>query len=144
MSTRSDEILRNEGLNVISQSLYKEIYNELPTKIRDRRRWVWELMQNAKDVIKGKGYVEITLTDKAVTFAHNGSPFTYDNLAAILSQRTSKAPDYTDDQKQSFFDKIFSGEDIDNTELERFLKTSGRFGSGFMTTYLLSKKIELE
>jgi hypothetical protein len=144
MSTRSDEILRNEGLNVISQSLYKEIYNELPTKIRDRRRWVWELMQNAKDVIKGEGYVEITLTDKAVTFAHNGSPFTYDNLAAILSQRTSKAPDYTDDQKQSFFDKIFSGEEIDNTELERFLKTSGRFGSGFMTTYLLSKKIELK
>lgn len=144
MSTRSDEILRNEGLNVISQSLYKEIYNELPNKIRDRRRWVWELMQNAKDVIGGKGNIEIVLTDEAVTFAHNGAPFTYNNLAAILSQRTSKAPDYTDDQKQSFFDRIFSGEHIDNVELERFLKTSGRFGSGFMTTYLLSKKIELE
>jgi len=138
-------MLRDEGLNVISQSLYKEIYTELPTKIRDRRRWIWELMQNAKDVISGRGFVEIVLTDDAVTFAHNGNAFSYNNLAAILSQRTSKAPDYTDDQKKSFFDRIFSEDQtIDKTELERFLKTSGRFGSGFMTTYLLSKNIKLE
>jgi hypothetical protein len=144
-ANRSDQMLRDEGLNVISQSLYKEIYTELPNKIRDRRRWIWELMQNAKDVIRHKGYVELILTEETVTFAHNGAPFLYNNLAAILSQRTSKAPDYTDDQKKIFFDKIFCSEQIvEDEELQRFLKTSGRFGSGFMTTYLLSKKILLE
>jgi hypothetical protein len=144
MSSRSDEMLRDEGLNVISQSLYKEIYSELPNKIRDRRRWIWELMQNAKDVISSDGLVEITLSSTEVSFAHNGAPFTYNNLAAILSQRTSKAPDYTDDEKHLFFERLFTNEPaIPEDELKRFLRTSGRFGSGFMTTYLLSKKINL-
>jgi|GEM_PF-2456789 len=144
-STRSDEMLRDEGLNVISQALYKEIYSELPNKIRDHRRWIWELMQNAKDVISGEGFIEVDLIDGEVTFAHNGSAFTYNNLAAILSQRTSKAPDYTDDQKRSFYERIVAGdEELEAEELKRFLKTSGRFGSGFMTTYLLSKEIALE
>lgn len=144
-SSRSDQMLRDEGLNVISQSLYKELYIELPNKVRDRRRWIWELMQNAKDAIEKNGHIEINLSDDAVTFAHNGLPFTYDNLAALLSQRTSKSPDYTDDQKEAFFEKVFSeDETIGESEKRRFLKTSGRFGSGFMTTYLLSKNIRLE
>src|SRR5690606_34307786 len=52
------------------------------------RRWVWELLQNAEDVITDDGQIEINLTDSTVEFSHNGSPFQHSNLLAILSQRS--------------------------------------------------------
>jgi len=141
---RTQELLAQEGLESIGQKLYNNINIELSGDPHSARRWVWELLQNAKDVIVGDGEIEINLTDNFVEFSHNGSPFEHDNLLAILSQRSTKAPSYTDDEKQSFFDRLFSEKELDATDVKRFLNTSGRFGTGFMTTYLLSKKISLD
>lgn len=141
---RTQELLAQEGLESIGQKLYNNINIELSGDPQSARRWIWELLQNAKDVIIDDGQIEINLTDSAVEFSHNGSPFQHSNLLAILSQRSTKAPSYTDDEKQTFFDRLFSEEGINNDDAKKFLNTSGRFGTGFMTTYLLSKKISLE
>jgi hypothetical protein len=58
------------------------------------RRWVWELIQNAKDVsIDGKVRVRIDADledpDAHVTFKHNGSAFTTENIRLLIEQVSS-------------------------------------------------------
>lgn len=81
-----------------------------------KRRWVWELLQNAKDVPNqfGKVFVRIEKYPDRLIFSHNGDPFTIKQLTSLIQQVSSK-----DD----------SG---DNME------TTGKFGTGFITTHLLS------
>jgi len=141
---RTQELLAQEGLESIGQKLFNTINIELSGNPKSARRWIWELLQNAKDVIPKNGMIEINLTDTLVEFSHNGSPFQHQHLLAILSQRSTKSPSYTDDEKQAFFEKLYSAEGIDVAQAKKFLDTSGRFGTGFMTTYLLSKKITLQ
>jgi len=143
-TTRTQELLAQEGLENISQKLHNAINIELSGNPKTARKWIWELLQNAKDVISSKGRIEITLDADSVVFAHNGNPFQHSQLLALLSQRSTKAPSYTDDEKKNFFDKLLQNEEIDGADARKFLNTTGRFGTGFMTTYLLSKKIYLE
>lgn len=87
------------------------------------RRWVWELIQNAKDVnIDGKVQIRIDADledpDAHVTFNHNGSAFTTENIRFLIEQVSSKEPT-----------KDSSGRPT----------TTGRFGTGFLTTHLLSE-----
>ena len=141
---RTQELLAQEGLESIGQKLYNTINIELSGDPKSARRWIWELLQNAKDVIAKEGRIEINLQENSVEFSHNGSPFLHNHLLAILSQRSTKSPSYTDDEKQAFFDQLFSEQGINDADAKTFLNTSGRFGTGFMTTYLLSKKVFLE
>lgn len=140
---RVQELLAQEGLESIGQKLFNTI-NDLTGKPQSARRWIWELLQNAKDVIKEDGKVEVNLTESCVEFSHNGSPFIHDHLLALLSQRSTKPPSYSDEIKQIFFDKLFGDHEVSPIEANEFLNTTGKFGTGFMTTYLLSKKIYLE
>ena len=140
---RTQELLAQEGLESIGQKLFNTIFIELSGNPKSARRWIWELLQNAKDVIVANGKIEINLTDSSVEFSHNGSPFQHSHLLAILSQRSTKSPSYTDDEKQIFYENLFSEQGVIEEEAKRFLNTSGRFGTGFMTTYLLSKKVFL-
>jgi hypothetical protein len=89
------------------------------------KRWVWELVQNAKDVnIDGKVRVRIEAdlddTNAHVTFSHNGGTFSTENIRFLIEQVSSK--DRT----------------IDNTGRPT---TTGRFGTGFLTTHLLSETV---
>ncbi|MBM3455055.1 MAG: DUF3883 domain-containing protein [Bacteroidetes bacterium] len=140
---RTQELLAKEGLESIGQKLFNTIY-DLNGEPQSARRWVWELLQNAKDVIDDNGRIEIHITDTTVEFSHNGSPFLHDQLLSILSQRSTKPPSYSDEDKQNFFDRLFSEHEISKEEANEFLDTTGKFGTGFMTTYLLSKKVSLE
>ncbi len=88
--------------------------------------------------------MEVNLTEACVEFSHNGSPFIHDHLLALLSQRSTKPPSYSDEIKQNFFDKLSNNQEISPEEAKEFINTTGKFGTGFMTTYLLSKKITLE
>jgi hypothetical protein len=69
--------------------------NELAAKIVDglnrlflkydkgaAERWIWELLQNAKDSSIGhdRVKVEVIFTDKYVEFKHSGKPFTIMDL----------------------------------------------------------------
>ena len=46
------------------------MYKLLDNKELTQRRWCWELLQNAKDVVKDDGKVEILLTKKFLEFRH--------------------------------------------------------------------------
>jgi hypothetical protein len=89
------------------------------------KRWIWELIQNAKDVnIEGKVRVRIEAdldgADAHITFKHNGGAFSPENIRFLIEQVSSK--DRTNDS---------TGRPT----------TTGRFGTGFLTTHLLSERV---
>lgn len=88
---------------------------------RANRRWIWELMQNAKDVPNrfGRVRIAIELQNDTLTFRHNGDAFDVDHLAGLIQQVSSKPSD---------------GSDPD---------TIGKFGTGFVATHLLADVIQL-
>lgn len=87
------------------------------------RRWIWELLQNAKDVADQQVQIQIILKADSVEFQHNGNPFLMDNVTYLIEQVSTK-------------DRV--------SELGEALETTGKFGTGFMTTHLLSKKVEVK
>lgn len=89
---------------------------------KSKRRWIWELMQNAKDVPNDfeKVSVEITLNKDELIFAHNGNAFTIDNLTGLVQQVSSK---HSTNQNK---------------------KVTGKFGTGFIATHLLSEIIKID
>ncbi|MCX8472007.1 MAG: hypothetical protein ORN85_00015 [Sediminibacterium sp.] len=94
-----------------------------------QRRWVWELLQNAKDVAFDDQQVatEINIQNlndiKSVSFSHNGKPFTVDNITFLIKQVSTKERNTTENNEKP--------------------KTTGKFGTGFLTTHLLSEKVEV-
>lgn len=85
------------------------------------KRWIWELIQNAKDVQNnfGKVDIKIELNSDSLIFSHNGSYFRVDDILGILQQVSSK----------------------DSLNLE---DQTGKFGTGFLGTHLLSEKVEIK
>lgn len=88
----------------------------------DRKRWIWELLQNAKDTITNNPNrdsikARILIEGDLVKFQHNGDPFTADARLGLLYKYS---------------------EDKENTE------STGRFGTGFLTTHCLSKVVTIE
>lgn len=86
-----------------------------------RCRWVWELIQNAKDVVNSTGGVDIRIDfseqERTLRFSHNGKPFTIQNIIFLIEQVSTKDRD------------------------EKSSRSTGKFGTGFMTTHLLSEKV---
>lgn len=87
----------------------------------DKKRWVWELIQNAKDSIAGTSRetvnVRIVIEGDTVRFCHDGAPFTANARLGLLYKYS---------------------EDKENQE------STGRFGTGFLTTHCLSKIVSIE
>ena len=98
------------------------IFNYL-NKVENQReifekRWIWELLQNALDAAPPdrKIEVEITYKDDILTFRHNGRPFELEEVAHLIYHGSTKQ----------------RGEDI------------GKFGTGFLVTHLLSKRVNVK
>lgn len=88
----------------------------------DRKRWIWELLQNAKDTItndpdRDSIRARIIIDGDLVKFQHDGNPFTADARLGLLYKYS---------------------EDKENAE------STGRFGTGFLTTHCLSKIVTIE
>lgn len=84
-----------------------------------RQRWMWELLQNASDLGDDvKARFEIT-KDKLI-FSHNGKPFTLDEAYNLIM------PDSTKDDETTHKKSVI-----------------GQFGTGFISTHILSKVIEI-
>lgn len=83
------------------------------------RRWVMELLQNARDVAWQDSMVKvkIELTEQTLTFSHTGKPFRVKDILSIVNQVSSKVDDEN---------------------------TVGQFGTGFVTTFQLSEQVRLE
>jgi hypothetical protein len=100
--------------------ILSEVRNE---RTKSRRRWIWELMQNAKDVpnIFEGVTIEIILRDNEFIFSHNGNPFKVENITGLIQQ-------------------VSSGKPSDSTNKQ----ITGKFGTGFISTHLLSDKVTVK
>lgn len=86
-------------------------------KIKYSRRWIWELLQNAKDVSKDSVNVKIDYFRERIIFSHDGKKFTCKDLLSLVTQTSFK-------------------------EMEPEQAT-GKFGTGFITTHLICEKIKI-
>lgn len=96
--------------------------NSSPTA---RRRWGWELIQNAKDVHQGSGVIVDIHYDQlsnSLFFRHTGKPFTADNIRFLIEQISTK------------------DRGVDEHGIR---KQTGRFGTGFLSTHLLSEIVHV-
>lgn len=85
-----------------------------------RQRWMWELLQNASDLGENvKARFEIT-SDR-LKFSHNGKPFTLDEAYNLIM------PDSTKDDETTHKKSVI-----------------GQFGTGFISTHILSKIIQID
>lgn len=98
------------------------VFRDIQAREKERedydQRWFWELLQNAKDSVSqnDKVQVKVDVGDNLLSFSHTGHPFELDDILSLIIQGSSKA----------------------NKEGK-----TGRFGTGFMTTYLLSKEVRI-
>jgi HSP90 family molecular chaperone len=106
---------------MISQKISQRL-DSLPEIDSISERWVWELIQNAKDAGSefGKIKIKLDIYDDRLIFSHNGSPFTFKNLNSLAFHYSAK-------------------EDENHNDLQ----TTGKYGTGFMVTYVISKKVRL-
>jgi hypothetical protein len=85
-----------------------------------RQRWMWELLQNASDLGDNvKARFEIT-ADR-LKFSHNGKPFSLDEAYNLIM------PDSTKDDETTHKKSVI-----------------GQFGTGFISTHIISKIIQIE
>ncbi len=110
----------NDGAHNIYEHM-KELFSKQHEN--DKRRWIWELIQNAKDscVLTQNKKASISISyekgQEKFIFSHNGDIFSWDELWALIRKT--------------------SGKNIDN----RTINTSGKYGTGFCTTHFVSKLI---
>ena len=85
------------------------------------KRWIWELMQNATDVKykNEKISIKIILDNNKLEFMHNGQFFEIGNILGLLQQVSSKNSQNLEGQ-------------------------TGKFGTGFIGTHLLSDIIDVK
>ncbi len=116
---------KEDGNRSIADKIIRRL-NDLDKTIENNQgRWAWELLQNAKDSIADYENrnisVQIELNENEVEFRHNGIHFTEQDIRGLINQISSK-----------------------ETEENVQTKKNGRFGTGFLTTHLLSKVIQIK
>ncbi|MGV3765218.1 MAG: sacsin N-terminal ATP-binding-like domain-containing protein [Chitinophagaceae bacterium] len=99
-----------------ADSVYRDIVARENEREDYEKRWFWELLQNAKDSVEENQsiQVKIEISENEISFSHTGNPFELDDILSLIIQGSSK------NDKEG---------------------KTGRFGTGFMTTYLLSKEV---
>ena len=85
-------------------------------RVNMRARWIWELLQNARDASTDSLVSVVKHSGNEVSFTHNGSEFEYEQISHLIYHGSTKVDDEG---------------------------TLGRYGSGFLTTHLLSPRIDV-
>jgi hypothetical protein len=120
-----EEGRREAGQRSIADKIIKRLHDLEKTVENNQGRWAWELLQNAKDSIaeddKRTVSIQIELDQNSVTFRHNGTHFTSQDVIGLIDQISSK--------------EVEEGQET---------KKTGRFGTGFLTTHLLSRVIKIK
>ena len=116
---------QEDGNRSIADKITKRLHDLDKTVENNQGRWAWELLQNAKDSIAEDPSktisVQIQLDENSVEFRHNGEHFTEQDVRGLINQISSK-----------------------ETEEGEQTKKIGRFGTGFLTTHLLSKVVKIQ
>jgi hypothetical protein len=115
---------KEDGSRSIADKIKNRLHDLEKTIENNLGRWAWELLQNAKDSISDEAgrdvCVQIELNEDSVIFRHNGAFFTELDIRGLINQISSK--------------EVEDGEQTRNT---------GRFGTGFLTTHILSRKVKV-
>lgn len=124
-SMSEDQKVRMNILHNAHIAFIKNRIRELSSpKPSDFQRWPFELIQNATDCIQDSsekihneelnGDIGFIFNDDEVIFKHYGAPFTHKNLISLMYQ--------------------YGGEKEGKSKI-------GRFGTGFLSTLILSRKV---
>jgi hypothetical protein len=104
---------------------FEQHANKIFTAIREidpeyaEKRAIWELFQNALDIVVDKGIIKITKTEKGFRFEHNGRPFNDGNLTGLIKQ-SSNGKSYGSNKNET-----------------------GQYGTGFLSTHVYGQQIEI-
>lgn len=99
-----------------AQTIYDHLRNLENEAVKYRKRWLWELLQNAMDVAGDRNLkVWIEWTGNELLFRHNGERFSSDNISHLIYHGSSKPEE-----------------------------NIGRYGTGFMTTHLISRQVQVQ
>ncbi|MBO7576437.1 MAG: hypothetical protein J6T03_03110, partial [Bacteroidales bacterium] len=105
----------------------------------DCQRWPWELVQNAKDTVVKRSnpkdrFVDILINhytdtdgEKKLYFEHNGDQFTNKAITGLIWKFSAEK----------------RNEQTTEDGLTRDKQSTGRFGTGFMTTHALSLTVDV-
>lgn len=116
----------NARHDVLAENTAQAVRNHLRKlfqgEARFRSRWIWELLQNARDASPQNGVcVWLTLEANRVVFRHNGIPFDYKNIAHLIYDGSTK------------YEASLSGQE-----------QIGEFGTGFLATHLISRTVHVK
>ena len=106
-----------------AQAIREELEKLEEQRSRYRTRWLWELIQNARDAARvGSAMtIEIVLHDEMLTFRHNGRPFTEEEIVSVIDHGSTKP----------------------QARRETTEPLLGKYGTGFLATHLLSRTVEV-
>ena len=97
-----------------AQDVLKQLTAQESNRKSMRTRWIWELLQNARDTSAAS--VSIERGPGEIVFRHNGAKFKEEEIAHLIYHGSTKVEDE---------------------------RTIGQYGSGFLTTHLLSPEINV-
>ena len=110
----------NEQLRSIPAQRLAEKLSLLKNRINSaKKRWFWELLQNASDYNESVN-VKCVVSDNTVTFFHDGAPFSIRDVLNLIS------PDSNKQEDEIHKDNI------------------GKFGTGLVSTHILSSILNIE
>lgn len=112
-----DQIISQVLTDNTAQSVLNHLTALESNRARVRTRWIWELLQNARDTSANSDaelVASIKQSDDEVVFRHNGGSFEREEIIHLIYHGSTK---------------------VDSPE------ALGRYGSGFLTTHLLSPEI---
>jgi len=108
-----------------ARAIFLDLDNLKTVSYDRKKRWVWELIQNAKDCVPksndeniNKVNVTFLLDKNKLTFTHDGLPFTLKEILALVRRTSTKS---------------FNSEE----------GNTGKFGTGFVTTHVLNTKVKV-
>ena len=98
-----------------AQAIFKHLDRVEDNQAALGTRWIWELLQNARDAASPEGVrIQIFASGSELRFEHDGEPFSSKEIAHLVYHGSTK------------------------TET---LEDIGQFGSGFLATHLLSRTV---
>jgi len=117
MTINLDQATENALRENTAQTVFKNLRSLENQRERFKTRWVWELLQNARDSAQPEGVkIAFLISEGQLVFRHSGKPFTKDNLAHLIYHGSSK---------------------LDEND------PIGQFGTGFISTHLISKIVQV-
>jgi hypothetical protein len=112
---------RSNRFSVPAKRIMEKIKPLKSNVIVAKKRWFWELLQNASDYNDSVD-IELELNQTSLKFRHNGNPFSYNDARNLVEPDSGK------------------DEETDITKRE----TIGQFGTGFLATHILSLWIKVK